>query len=708
MKTFRMPLSPFQRVIFSLLAGIGFGIAVGEWAGRLEWIGNAYIRLLQMTVLPYILFSLMGGLGRLELAMARRIGLAGAGLILFLWATAMLTLLTMPLAYPDWTSAAFFSTSLITPPARFDPLTLYIPSNPFHALANTIVPAAVVFSIAMGLALIAVPDKDGLLRGMQNLSDALMKIASFVARLAPIGIFALTAAAAGTLDVQALARLQVYLWVYAGAWLVLTFLVLPLFVAWATPFGYREVMRDARTAMVTAFAAGTVLVVIPMIIERTKTLLREHGMVSKAADTAVDVLVPTAYTFPSVGTLLGIGFILFAGWFVGAPLDISQYPGFVVTGAISAFGTMAVALPFMLDYFHLPADLFQLYLVGSVMTARFATVLAAMHAVVISLLGASVMLGRLRREGLVRALLLGLAVTGLLMWGLGVVLGRLVPYEYTGYEKLISMQPIERVQPERFITDPQSLAPLPGDRPRLQAIAERGSLRVAFPRDAVPFAFRNKAGQVVGLDMDLLRILARKLGVGLEIVRLDKPAAVAALAEGRIDLLAGGLAITTARAREWEMTQPYLVEHIGFVVPDYRRKVFTTLEGIRAQKGLRIGVLAALRESVYAPLIRRRFPGARIVPIASPRDFLTGKTGADVMIYSAESGAIWTLIYPQFSVVVPQGLDTRLPLGMVLPPGDPHFADFINLWLKVEQTRGTLDALMAYWVYGKTRETTHD
>jgi len=89
-----------------------------------------------------------------------------------------------------------------------------------------------------------------------------MRIASFVAKLAPIGIFALSASAAGTLDVQSLSRLQVYLWVYAAAWVVLTFFVLPLFVAWATPFSYREAMRDARTAMVTAFAAGTVLVVI--------------------------------------------------------------------------------------------------------------------------------------------------------------------------------------------------------------------------------------------------------------------------------------------------------------------------------------------------------------------------------------------------------------------------------------------------------------
>ncbi len=700
MKIGRITITPFQLVILSLVGGILFGLLVGEWAGKLQWMGDAYIRLLQMTVLPYILFSLMGGLGRLDMQMAKRIGIVGVGLILFLWITALLTLLTMPLAYPDWTSAAFFSTSLITPPAKFDPLTLYIPANPFHALANSIVPAAVVFSIAMGLALIPVRNKDGLILGLQNLSDALMKIASFVAKLAPIGIFALTAAAAGTLNVQELARLQVYLWVYAAAWLVLTFLVLPLFVAWATPFGYREVMRDARTAMVTAFAAGTVLVVIPMIIERTKALLRENGLHSAEADTAVDVLVPTAYTFPSVGTLLGIGFILFAAWFMGSPLDISQYPLFVVTGAISAFGTMAVALPFMLDYFHLPADLFQLYLIGSVMTARFATVLAALHAVVISLLAASAMLGTLRRVRLLQVLGIGLGVSALVMWGLGLALTRLVPYQYTGYEQLVTMKPMVAFERERFITDPQTLVPLASDTPRLRAIMARGTLRVAFPRDAVPFAFRNKAGQAVGLDMDLMRILARKLGVGLEIVRLDKAEAAEALKQGRIDLLAGGLAITTERVLNWEMTDPYLVEHIGFLVPDYARKAFATVEDVRARKPLRIAVLSVLHDSLYAPLIHKQFPDAQIVRVDSPRAFLTGKVEADAMIYSAESGAVWTLIYPQFSVVVPQGLDTRIPIGLVLPP-DEDFADFINLWLKVEKTQGEIDRLMKYWVFGK-------
>ena len=105
-------------------------------------------------------------------------------------------------------------------------------------------------------------------------------------------------------------------------------------------------------------------------------------------EVTVDVLVPTAYSFPSAGTLLGLAFILFAAWFVGTPLDFSQYPVFTVMGALTAFGSMAVAIPFLLNYFNFPVDLFQLYLLGSVVTARFATALAVLHGVVICLLGA--------------------------------------------------------------------------------------------------------------------------------------------------------------------------------------------------------------------------------------------------------------------------------------------------------------------------------
>ena len=70
--------------------------------------------------------------------------------ILFLWLLTMLTLLLLPLAYPQWETAGFFSTSLLEPKAEFNCLDLYIPANIFYSLSNTIVPAVVLFCLLLG------------------------------------------------------------------------------------------------------------------------------------------------------------------------------------------------------------------------------------------------------------------------------------------------------------------------------------------------------------------------------------------------------------------------------------------------------------------------------------------------------------------------------------------------------------------------------
>ena len=315
-------LSPFQRVIIALILGISTGIFVGEPAGHIEVIGDVYIRLLQMTVLPYVLVSIIGGLGRLDSTMASRIGMRAVKVIIIMWLSVMATLLLLPLAYPSWDTAGFFSTSMIAEPSAFNFVKLYIPSNIFASLSETIVPAVVLFSLLMGVALIQVKNKETLLTLTTNIGDSLMKVASYVAKLAPLGIFAISASAAGTLEVAELGRLQVFLWVYITAAALLAFVFLPLLIHWATPFSYREILSTAGEAVITALATGTVLVVLPMIIERSKELLAKHGMECEETDSTVDVLVPTAYSFPSTGTLLGLGFILFSAWYVGSPLRI--------------------------------------------------------------------------------------------------------------------------------------------------------------------------------------------------------------------------------------------------------------------------------------------------------------------------------------------------------------------------------------------------
>jgi Na+/H+-dicarboxylate symporter len=110
--------------------------------------------------------------------------------------------------------ASFYSPALAQPAAPLDFLELYVPSNPFHSLANTIVPAVVLFSILFGLAIIGVERKEPLLQLLATASAAVGRIARFIVRLTPLGIFAIAAHAAGTLKIDALHRIEVYLVAY--------------------------------------------------------------------------------------------------------------------------------------------------------------------------------------------------------------------------------------------------------------------------------------------------------------------------------------------------------------------------------------------------------------------------------------------------------------------------------------------------------------
>jgi Na+/H+-dicarboxylate symporter len=159
-------MSLSTKVLLGLGLGILAGVFFGEEAAFLKVLGDAFIQLLQMTVLPYMMVSLITGLGGLSYREAASLGRSCGLLLLVLWALGLAIVLILPLAYPDWETASFFSTSLIEERQPINFLGLYIPANLFYSLANNIVPAVVVFSVAVGVALIGLGDKDVLLKSL--------------------------------------------------------------------------------------------------------------------------------------------------------------------------------------------------------------------------------------------------------------------------------------------------------------------------------------------------------------------------------------------------------------------------------------------------------------------------------------------------------------------------------------------------------------
>ena len=94
----RLALS--EQVLIGLVLGIAVGIFFGEMVGWLKIIGDVFIMLLQITVIPYISFALITGLGNLRIGEVKRLALKGGTVMLTIWAITLVIILLTPLSFP--------------------------------------------------------------------------------------------------------------------------------------------------------------------------------------------------------------------------------------------------------------------------------------------------------------------------------------------------------------------------------------------------------------------------------------------------------------------------------------------------------------------------------------------------------------------------------------------------------------------------------
>jgi Na+/H+-dicarboxylate symporter len=706
-----------EKVLIGFVLGLVVGVFFGEMIAFLKIAGDAFIMLLQMTVIPYITVSLITALGRLTIEDAKSLSLKAGGVLLVLWGICLAVVLLSTLAFPQWPSASFFSTSQVEEAKSIDFLQLYIPANPFYAMANAIVPAIVLFSVLIGLATIGINSKEALLKPLSAVADALMGVTEFVARLAPYGVFALTASAAGTIDLEEINRLQIYVVMYTSITLILGFWVLPALVSTVTPLGYGSIIRAFRGTLIAAFATGSLLVVLPMLAVDIKKLIEQketekNSFEETEARSPVDVLIPVAYNFPNLGNVLTLIFVLFAGWFIGTSVPVSQFPVLSTAGIASLFGGPVLAIPFLLDLLELPQDLFQLYIAVDVLIVRFATVLAAMHLATIALIGTFSMLGKTRLRWLPLARFTGITIVllAVTLGGIRMFYTHVIVAPYTKNQVLQGLQLLTDPQPAKVYTNVPTEHEFSGGGPTsLEEIKERGVLRVCFLRNDYPSAFFNSADppQLVGFDIEMSHRFARNRKLALEFLPADDEMQAAQLLNtGSCDILMGSLPISAGRFERFAMSSPIYKSSVGLIVPDHLRDSFQTWDEVR---NLGASLRLAIQDTPEArALAVALMPEAKLVPIKNEADnqriLESGAKGVDAIADMAEEGAAWTLLYPEFSLVVPKPA-VFMPVGYAVAHGNEKLLKVFDAWLIAEKSMGTIDALYNYWMLGEAAKT---
>jgi ABC-type amino acid transport substrate-binding protein len=73
----------------------------------------------------------------------------------------------------------------------------------------------------------------------------------------------------------------------------------------------------------------------------------------------------------------------------------------------------------------------------------------------------------------------------------------------------------------------------------------------------------------------------------------------------------------------------------------------------------------------------------------------------DAVLYSAEGGSAWTLIYPAYTVVIPHPMVQIMPAGYPVAKGDPEWVGFLSSWIELKKKDGTIGLLYDHWILGR-------
>ena len=122
----------------------------------------------------------------------------------------------------------------------------------------------------------------------------------------------------------------------------------------------------------------------------------------------------------------------------------------------------------------------------------------------------------------------------------------------------------------------------------LEDVKSAGTLRIGTEGTYAPFTFHDASGALVGIDVEIGRAVAERLGVEAEFVEGKWDGLIAGLATDRYDAVINQVGITEERQARFDFSQPYIVSKAVLIVQADNNEIagFDDLSGKRAAQSL--------------------------------------------------------------------------------------------------------------------------
>jgi Na+/H+-dicarboxylate symporter len=709
-----LPRSVAAWCMVAIGAGLLAGWAFGPACSALDPLGQLLIRSYSLVILPYLMLEVVGTLGGMSreslILLLKRGGVALVGMV----AIAGTAVVLLPMILPPLMSSPIFEPEAIALPVQESLLSTFLPANIFSALASGNVAGVLVVSIALGVLLQKLPGREAVLGVVLPLRALLTAALGVVAmRIAPVGIFAITAASFGTASGGELQRLLGYLAMMLVAVVTIGGVLLPGLVLCFTRFSIRQFWGVLRDPVVLAVTVGNVLLALPMVIENLRRLFEETREEGDGNEdfSVLEALAPISLLLFSTGRMVVLSFLPFVAWYHDTPMrtvEILQIlPRVLLT---SAAGTQAVLIH-ELPALGLPQGLLGLYLMNAQWIVRLSDPLSLFSLAVVSFVVLASLRGRLTVRPLRLVLLFLLtAAVGLSMgWGANRFLTSTLEESSDSRRIILSQGSIFQTPPAPVVFK----AEVPETAPvSLEEIRRSGVLRAGVVDNSVPWVYRNNGGKLVGYDIDLLTALAARLGVVLEISTSDRRTLREWLEQGRIDIAAGGIHDTGIIAGMGIRAIPYESVALAFVVPDSEARQFQRVIAGAARPPLVIDyggreyLSPELERSIRARLAARGVSTPLQFNRLEPGEgFPTGRFELEVLLTSAEAGSAFAVLHPETSMIPVFGDALAADVCLVVPARDVSLTEFIEDWVKDNRNLDLLENLRTHWILFKKTDS---
>lgn len=247
-------------------------------------------------------------------------------------------------------------------------------------------------------------------------------------------------------------------------------------------------------------------------------------------------------------------------------------------------------------------------------------------------------------------------------------------------------------QPEPAPAPEAAAAAGPG---ALTRITEAGVLRVGMTGEQPPLNMLAKNGDLFGLEVALVRVLAQAMGVEAVLVQMPFADLLDALEAGELDLVASGVTITPARVQRVAMVGPYFTSGKTLLT---RSPALAAIDNAADLYSAKLSV-AALRGSTSEDFARHSMPGATLVLTDTPDEAIQSVVdgSVDAMVADRQTCEFAVLRTPGAGLLSSEASFTLEPMGIAAPLGEPRLASLLQTYLDALQQSGGLERMRAVW-----------